>query len=158
VGIYYSLSSRGFYNFAIHGDNMPGDVVEITAEEHATLLAGQTAGKVIAADENGRPVLQDPPPPTAEQTIEAMRAAIQAHMDAAANGYGYDDVKAAVTYAEEPAVPKFQAEGRAFRAWRSLVWGYAYDVLDKVQAGQRPQPTADQIISELPALEVNYGD
>jgi hypothetical protein len=93
-----------------------------------------------------------------EQIIEAMRAAIQEHMDSAAKGYGYDDVKAAVTYAEEPAVARFQAEGRAFRAWRSLVWAHAYGVLDKVQAGQRPQPTAEELLAELPALEVAYGD
>jgi hypothetical protein len=93
---------------------------------------------------------------TADQTIEAMRNAIQAHMDTAAKGYGYDDVKVAVTYAEEPSVPKFQAEGLAFRAWRSLVWAYAYDVLDKVQAGERTQPTADELIAELPALVIDY--
>lgn len=99
-----------------------------------------------------------PEPLTTEQVIDAMRASIQKHMDTAARGYGYDDVKAAVTYAEEPAVPKFQAEGRAFRAWRSLVWAHAYGVLDDVQAGDRPQPTAEELIAELPALEVVYGN
>lgn len=84
--------------------------------------------------------------------IESMRSAIQAHMDKAAQDYGYDDVKAAVTYAEEPAVPKFQAEGRAFRAWRSLVWAHAYEVLDAVQAGDREQPTTDELLAELPEL------
>lgn len=94
------------------------------------------------------------PPPTPEQIIEAMRVAIQAHMDAATKGYGYDDIKAAVTYADEPAVPKFQAEGRAFRAWRSLVWAHAYGVLDEVQAGDREQPTVEELIAELPELVI----
>ena len=89
-----------------------------------------------------------------ELIIETMRAAIQAHMDNAAQGYGYDDIKAAVTYADEPAVPKFQAEGRAFRAWRSLVWAHAYGVLDEVQAGHREQPTADELLAELPKLVI----
>lgn len=93
-------------------------------------------------------------PPTPEQIIEAMRAAIQAHMDTTAQGYGYDDIKAAVTYADEPAVPKFQAEGRAFRAWRSLVWAHAYAVLDEVRAGTRPQPTAEELLAELPELVI----
>ena len=110
------------------------DLVAMTAEEVAEHL--------------------EPPPLTPEQIIEAMRAAIQAHMDAAAKGYGYDDIKAAVTYADEPAVPKFQAEGSAFRAWRSLVWAYAYGVLDEVQAGDREQPTADELLSELPELVI----
>lgn len=93
-----------------------------------------------------------PKPMTEEQVIEAMRSAIQSRMDAAAQSYGYDDIKAAVTYAEEPAVPKFQTEGRAFREWRSLVWAHAYGVLDAVKAGERDQPTTDELIAELPAL------
>ena len=62
-----SKSARGFYDAAIHGDNMPEDVVEITAEEHAALLDGQSNGKVIDFDAEGYPFLADPPAPTAEQ-------------------------------------------------------------------------------------------
>ena len=70
----FSASTGGFYSREIHGNNMPADVVEITAEEHAALINGQTEGKVIAADANGRPVLQDPPPPTSEQLASIARA------------------------------------------------------------------------------------
>ena len=76
--IYYSASTGGFYDSAIHGDALPEDVIEITAGEHAALLKGNAAGKVIVADEDGKPVLQDPPAPTHEQllaTAEAQRAA-----------------------------------------------------------------------------------
>lgn len=150
--MFFSASTGGFYTREIHGENMPDDVVEITADEHAALMAGQSAGKVIAADENRRPVLQEPPPPTQAQQVERFRAAIQAHLDAAAVAAGYDDIKTAVTYAEEPAVPKFQAEGQAFRAWRSLVWDYGYAQLDLVLAGEREQPTVEAFLAELPAL------
>lgn len=59
----YAKSTGGFYDTAIHGDNIPADAVEITTEQHQALIDGQAAGKVIAADANGFPVLQDPPPP-----------------------------------------------------------------------------------------------
>ena len=65
--MFASKLTRGFYAAAIHGDNMPADVVEITAEEHAALLNGQSNGKLIDFDEAGRPFLADLPPPTAEQ-------------------------------------------------------------------------------------------
>ena len=68
--------------------------------------------------------------------------------------WDYDDIKAAVTYAEEPAVPLFQAEGRALRAWRSLVWAHCYQVLADALAGTRAIPTAAQLIAELPALDL----
>lgn len=77
---------------------------------------------------------------------------LQAHLDAAARAAGYDDIRSAITYAEEPAVPKFQAEGCAFRAWRSLFWLAANDVKNAVLAGQRPAPTIAELLAELPTL------
>ena len=77
--MFASKTTRGFYDAAIHGDNMPADVVEITAEEHAALLEGQSNGKVIDFDEAGRPFLAEPPPPSAEQ--------IQAQVNAEARAY-----------------------------------------------------------------------
>lgn len=61
--MFYSPSKNGFYDPAVHGDNIPADAVAITHEQHQALIDGQSAGKVIAADANGFPVLQDPPPP-----------------------------------------------------------------------------------------------
>lgn len=73
--MFYSKSTSGFYDPAIHGGNMPADAVEITKDEHAALIAGQAEGKIIAADASGRPVLQDSPAPTAEQIAAAVTAA-----------------------------------------------------------------------------------
>lgn len=95
-----------------------------------------------------------PPPapaePSFEERLAALRNVVQQYMDAIARAYGYDDMRTAVTYAEEPAVPKFQAEGRALRAWRSAIWQACYDLLEHVQAGQAPEPTAEQLPDLLP--------
>ena len=75
--MFYSKTTGGFYSTAIHGDNMPADAVEISTKAHAALMAGQAAGKVIASDEAGFPILVEKKP-TAEQLAEkaeAMRAA-----------------------------------------------------------------------------------
>lgn len=58
----YAKSTGGFYDTAIHGSNIPADAVEISAEEHAALIEGQSQGKRIVADENGKPILVTPPP------------------------------------------------------------------------------------------------
>ena len=76
----YSKSTGGFYDAAIHGDNIPTDAVEITAEEHAALLEGQSQGKIIYADKNGKPVLKDPPPPTAEELQAQANAEARAYL------------------------------------------------------------------------------
>lgn len=85
-----------------------------------------------------------------QSTFEAQ---VQSHLDAAAKVSGYDSIMTAVSYADEPAVAKFQADGLAFRAWRSKVWAYAYQALADVNAGTRATPTVEAFIAELPPLE-----
>lgn len=73
--MYYSKSTNGFYTREIHGAKMPEDTVEITAEQHSNLIEGQSNGKVITSDTNGRPILQDPPAPAplTRDQIESLR-------------------------------------------------------------------------------------
>ena len=78
--MFASKTTRGFYGAAIHGDNMPADVVEITSEEHAALLEGQSQGKLINFDEAGRPVLADPAPPTEEQLQQQANTEARAYL------------------------------------------------------------------------------
>lgn len=53
---------------------IPADAVEVSADEHAALMAGQGLGKVIAADQDGRPVLLEPVAiPLTRDQIEALR-------------------------------------------------------------------------------------
>ena len=150
--MFYSKSTSGFYDTAIHGDNIPADAVEITKAEHTTLLAGQSKGKRIVSDLDGYPTLSDPEPLSAASIIAAIAAAVQSHLDAAAQSLGYDDIKTAVTYADEPAVPKFQADGQALRAWRSLVWAKCYEMLEEVKSGNREVVDVVGVIAELPML------
>lgn len=72
--MFYSKSTNGFYDRAIHGDSIPADAVEITAEEHAALLEGQSQGKLIQADAKGKPVLAESPAPTDEELASAVRS------------------------------------------------------------------------------------
>lgn len=84
---------------------------------------------------------------------------VQARLDAHAAAMGYGDpnrpevspILHAITYADEAAVPKFQAEGRALRAWRSLYWAACWPVLEAVRLGQRPVPTPAELLAELDA-------
>jgi hypothetical protein len=89
-----------------------------------------------------------PQGPSASDLQKQLTDFVQSLMDSKAQSYHYDDLTTAVTYADEPAVPKFQEEGQAFRAWRSNIWNTAYSILAEVQAGTRAFPT----VSEIPAL------
>lgn len=76
--MFASKSTGGFYDPEIH-TTMPDDVVELPEGLHGELLAGQSAGKIIAWDEKGFPFLTDAPKPTTEQ----LNAAIIAQRSAA---------------------------------------------------------------------------
>lgn len=76
--MFYSKSTGGFYDTEIHGNAIPPDAVEITSEDHAALLSGQSDGKVITADVNGFPVLTDPPPTPLPVLIDTSKAKVRA--------------------------------------------------------------------------------
>lgn len=154
MDIYYSASTGGFYDPAIHGDAMPPDRVGISSQQHAELLDAQATGKRIAADETGFPIAVDPPPPTAEEVRASKVALVQAHMDAAAQAMSYNSIANAITYADEPAVLKFRDEGRALRSWRSLVWERCYEILAEVEAGERGVPSDEELIDQLPKFRL----
>ncbi len=59
--IYYSKSNQAFYDSTIH-NRLPEDAVEISPEQHAALLAGQSAGQIIMPGKDGKPVLTLPAP------------------------------------------------------------------------------------------------
>lgn len=56
--MYYSASKHGFFE-----NKNIDDAVEISTDCWHELLTGQSNGKIIAADENGYPILIDPPKP-----------------------------------------------------------------------------------------------
>ena len=58
----------------------------------------------------------------AARAVAAVDAVVTKILDKQSQAWGYDDIKSAVGYAEEPMVPQYQAEGRALRAWRSVCW------------------------------------
>lgn len=75
--MFYSKSTSGFYSREIHGDAIPDDAVEITADAHATLLAGQSEGKRIVAGPDGHPELAAPPPVDPQLAIDAKLARLR---------------------------------------------------------------------------------
>jgi len=150
--MFYSAQTNGFYTTEIHGDAIPEDATEITAEEHAALIEGQAQGKIIASDDNGCPVLSDPPLPTVDELIAQYTSAVQKRLDDFACTRGYDGILSAATYATS-TVPKFAAEGQYAVTARDATWTKCYEILGEFTAGAIPAPTLEEILSELPALE-----
>ncbi|WP_432731300.1 hypothetical protein [Variovorax sp. W6] len=125
----------------------------------ARMVPGKWAVEAIPpAPQPEIPATPSPPPPAPAPTFEERQAALRAHvqeyMDAMARSLGYDDIKTATTYADEPSVPKFQNEGRALRAWRSAIWATCYEILERVKAGLASEPSQATLTGLLPALTI----
>jgi hypothetical protein len=72
--IYFSAALTGFLYESDraefeNGIGWPADAVEISARWYEYLMAGQTSGKQIAANEYGQPVLTNLPLPTTSELI-----------------------------------------------------------------------------------------
>lgn len=95
-----------------------------------------------------------PPVLTAGEKKKIVDDRVQTLLDTTAQAYGYDDIRNAVSYAEEPIVPLFQTDGIAFRKWRSLVWAKCYAVLAQVEAGEVAEPSGEELLAMLPTLNL----
>lgn len=84
-------------------------------------------------------------------TSSAYAKAIQEHIDAAAQSRQYANGFALASYVSS-TIPTWAEEALVFVEWRDQVWVYAYTELAKVQSGARPQPTIDELVSELPQI------
>ncbi|HEA3397114.1 TPA: tail fiber assembly protein [Escherichia coli] len=81
----------------------PNSAIEISDEVYLDLISGQEAGKTIAADQNGAPVLTDPPLPTQKELIaqaEATKSALRASTDSEI-AWRQDAVDAGIATEEE---------------------------------------------------------
>lgn len=67
--------AEGEITFEPNPDTLiPAEAIEISADTYAALLAGQAAGKVIAADSGGLPTLIDPAGPSHDEKMQRLRA------------------------------------------------------------------------------------
>lgn len=79
---------------------------------------------------------------------EAIRIAIQAHLDAQAQSLRYDNMNAIGKYVGY--TNDFRTEAEALGAWASSCWSVAGQIEADVQAGNRLLPTVDEVLAELP--------
>jgi hypothetical protein len=88
------------------------------------------------------------PPEPSPPTITDYENAIQNLVDSTARERQFADGVSLASYVASTK-PKWAAEAQAFVAWRDYVWTSAYAELEKVQSGQRPQPTIEQFLDEI---------
>ncbi len=78
-------------------------------------------------------------------------AAVQAHIDAVAQARDFGDGALCASYAASTNAA-WAADAAAFVSWRDDVWEACYAILADVVAENRPIPTLETVIAELPVI------
>lgn len=125
----------------------PGDDISDLPAEVQQAIRLDWLPSVVAAYR----AANQPAAPTAAEIMDRFAAAIQVRIDQTAQERHYDSMQSAVSYRGDPN-PQFAAEAEALFEWRSAVWTYATAELEKVKAGQRPQPNIAEFVVELPSF------
>lgn len=86
--------------------------------------------------------------------VDVYRLEIQAMIDAKASERQYDSGATLASYVNS-TIEQWATEAKAFVAWRDAVWLYALAELDKVQNGERDQPSAEDLLTEMPEVGWN---
>lgn len=69
----------------------------------------------------------------------------------------YENILTACSYSNSTN-EIFRTEGLACIAWRDIVWDTCYRILDEILIGNRPIPTIQELINDLPSLIIKYPD
>lgn len=91
------------------------------------------------------PVVEDVTDATRNNRLKVLA---QDYLDRTAVAMGHRSIDLAATYADEPAVPKYQLEGQRLRRLRSLVWAAHEEI---VSSGQWPEE--DAYLARLPTYD-----
>ena len=84
--------------------------------------------------------------------VNIYRLEIQSMIDKKAQARQYDSGATLASYVNS-TILEWATEAQAFVAWRDAVWLYALTELDKVQKGEREQPSVADFLAELPSFE-----
>jgi hypothetical protein len=123
------------------------------------LASGRTSYRAVLSEADllpGEAFATDPPEPTMADAAAALAVDVQAWLDTAAQGNGYDSIASCVSY-RGSAIAQWAADAVAAIAWRDAVWQACFQW--KQSASDNPPttfPTSAEVISQLPQPEA-YG-
>lgn len=115
--------------------------------------SGTTSCRAISADDMlapGETFADVQPAPSMADAAAALTAAVQAWLDATAQGNGYDSIASCVSY-RDSAIAQWAADAAAAIAWRDAVWLAAFQWQQSAsEAPPATIPTSAEVIAQLP--------
>ena len=84
-------------------------------------------------------------------TVNEKAEYIQKHIDEVAQAKDFGDGFACASYASSTN-ELWAAQALAFIAWRDSVWVFSYTEFEKMENEERPVPSIEEFLTELPAM------
>ena len=132
--------------------NHPISGPDLYAQEVAPYVALWTAEKTRLEAAAAEATAQREAAYNSPEAVQArFTAAIQERLDQWAQTRNYDGIMSACTYAGS-TVDTFRHEGQCAVALRDATWAAGYAIMDSVLSGQRPMPSVEEVVAELPPL------
>lgn len=86
-----------------------------------------------------------------KHAVEAVKHALQAHIDSVAVGLGFSGGNAVMLYTG--FANAFQQLAQAFGTWEADIWEQANQYMAQVKAGDAPMLMPEQAVERVPAFE-----
>ena len=86
-----------------------------------------------------------------QQSGDAVKHALQAHIDSVAVGLGFSGGNSVMLYAG--FANAFQSLAQAFGAWEAGIWAQANQYMAQVKSGDAPMLTPAQAVERVPSFE-----
>jgi hypothetical protein len=148
------------FSLPIDNTQFPVGIVEVQETVKPTInytqdLREDTPVKVGEFWQQAWTVLQTPQEEVTKRVEilkNILQKAVQNRLDSFAQTRRYDSMLSCCTYYNS-TYQKFQTEAQYCVQARDSTWEACYAILAQFEAGQRPLPTVEQLLSELPTLQ-----
>jgi len=138
--------------------------IEITRQQYEDALVGMQSGLEVTITDGFKvalppePVAPVMPEPTVEEMIAAkikvLEAKVQERLDAQARAMNFDSILSGISNASLPLGEYRQVDGAALLLWRARTRKKCTEIRDAFLAGQRPEPTWQEVEAELPGYPI----
>ena len=172
----YSPTLEAFFPADMLDDyaHLPDDLIDVSEQTYDSVLSARAQGLAYLVADDGTLVRvapsvthewdakadqwvlndskQDELDAQAEKhAVDAVKHALQAHIDAVAAGLGFSSGNAVMLYAGFANV--FQLLAQSFGVWEAGIWAQANQYMAQVKAGEAPMLTPEQAVERIPAFD-----
>lgn len=133
---------------------LPEEYIQVTMDEYFHIFHKVEHGEYVFSGTNEENPLEVVKKTTSlEDLIKMYDQAVEEMLNIEARKKGYADIRSAALRAAIPESPFYQ-EGKKYAIWMDEVYSACYRIQSDVFQGNREIPTVEELLSELPKLNL----